>query len=458
MGYTFISYSRKDAAFVQMLVSSLRRQGFEYWFDMEHIQPGDLWRRVLHEAVTNAARMIVVISDHSMASDEVMAEWDYALYLKISVIPLYLRDCEMNYRLRDLNYIDFRGSYQSGIDVLLPALKQAPVRAPTVSVKNTPEYVEDATDRNWMIRCHAVDRLIDLGAGMLGGAGLVALITALDDSDLVVAERAAEGLQQSSVKEARDALQEFGFRRESKGGKQGATEPFRPDWIRIPAGSVTLEAGGYLKEPTRFYVPQFYIAKYPVTNAQYIVFMISGGYRERRWWTDEGWRLRKKEGWEQPRYWEDRKGQMDHPVVGVSWYEALAFCQWLSEFTEQPLGLPTEQQWQRGAQGDDGREYPWGNEMPNDRLCNLNLGRTTPVTQYPAGASPFGVMDMIGNVWEWCQTGGESGTSESDGTEERVLRGGPWLFLHPTRLRVADRSRRPPHYCLNRGGFRVAHL
>jgi formylglycine-generating enzyme required for sulfatase activity len=130
----------------------------------------------------------------------------------------------------------------------------------------------------------------------------------------------------------------------------------------------------------------------------------------------------------------------DLPRTNVTWYEAAAFCQWLSDQTRLNKGipasftgsflitLPTEQQWQRAAQSEDGREYPWGNQFDpaHSNTTESNIGAPTPVTQYPSGASPYGVMDMAGNVWEWCLS--EWGTSEINlsSSGERVLRGGAW--------------------------------
>jgi formylglycine-generating enzyme required for sulfatase activity len=166
-------------------------------------------------------------------------------------------------------------------------------------------------------------------------------------------------------------------------------DPFA--WIDIPAGRVQLipddydKKNSYLKSDTWFDVPAFRIAKYPITNAQFARFIESGGYADRQWWTDTGWDSRLKgmawnsdkreyvetgTPWTEPRYWQDDKWNgADQPVVGVSWYEAVAFCRWLSDVTGEAITLPTEQQWQRAAQGDDGREYPWGNTWDKSR-CN----------------------------------------------------------------------------------------
>jgi formylglycine-generating enzyme required for sulfatase activity len=220
-------------------------------------------------------------------------------------------------------------------------------------------------------------------------------------------------------------------------------------WVTIPGGKITLEPGGYLDAATTFELDPFAISKYPVTNAQFVPFIESNGYTNRAWWTDEGWKIKQKEDWQEPRYW--RSGDWNkpnNPVVGVSWYEALAFCQWLSATIDQEITLPSEQQWQRAAQGDDGREYPWGNDKPGPELCNWNryLDEITPVTEYPYGSSPYGVMDMSGNVWEWCLTGWETGlTIISDGREARLLRGGSWSSDSPLSLRAANRNPKDPN-------------
>lgn len=214
-------------------------------------------------------------------------------------------------------------------------------------------------------------------------------------------------------------------------------QPFA--WIPIPEGKVTLTSGGYLDKDTTFTVPAFEMAKYPCTNAQFKLFMDAGGYTEKLWWTADGWQAKldgwdyqggwKKMGkaWIQPRLWgDDRFKGDDKPIIGVSWYEAIAFCTWSSETTGEKIMLPTEQQWQRAAQGDKELMYPWGNEWDGSR-CNNSSQKTTPVRHYEGkGDSPFGVTDMSGNVWEWCLTAYETGKTDLQGTDVRVLRGGSW--------------------------------
>jgi formylglycine-generating enzyme required for sulfatase activity len=219
-------------------------------------------------------------------------------------------------------------------------------------------------------------------------------------------------------------------------------------WQWIPAGYVILNEGGYLAQAAQFEVPAFAIGQFPVTNEAYGQFVAAAGYQTRAWWCDLGWAYKEKGGWAEPHHWHNREwNRPDHPVVGVSWYEAMAYSRWLSAVTDQHITLPTEQQWQRAAQGDDQRLYPWGNMDPVAHLCNWNrnVDETTPVEQYPAGASPHGVMDLCGNVWEWCLTGWQTGTTEPAEEEPRLLRGGCWSSDSLMSLRAANRSPRDPN-------------
>ena len=222
-------------------------------------------------------------------------------------------------------------------------------------------------------------------------------------------------------------------------------------WVEIPAGQVKIDQKVYPVEP-------FAIAKYPLTNAQFKPFIEAGGYKEKKWWTEAGWEVCQKEKWTEPRYWTDKKWNgKDQPVVGVSWYEAVAYCVWLSERSGQQIMLPTEEQWQYAAQGDDGREYPWGNQWACRRCNNsvkpCNSSGTTPVTAYEGkdkGDSPFGVVDMAGNVWEWCLTDYENKTNDIHSQAKyRVLRGGSWDYSYSANFRVSPQSWNFP---LNRDG------
>ena len=144
-------------------------------------------------------------------------------------------------------------------------------------------------------------------------------------------------------------------------------------------------------------VRAFQMSKYPITYAQYEAFIhAADGYFNPAWWQRaDPHREPAEQRWPIP----------DHPREHVNWYEAVAFCRWLSHRLGRTIRLPTEQQWQRAAEGDAGRAYPWGERYDDTSLANTReraLGHTTPVTQFAKGVSQFGVFDMGGNVWEWC--------------------------------------------------------
>ena len=207
----------------------------------------------------------------------------------------------------------------------------------------------------------------------------------------------------------------------------------------------------YGEKKERRIVAPFQAGIYPVTNAQFASFIEAGGYDEPRWWGSDGWQWRKRNEWDRPRLWDDsRFNQPDQPVVGVSWYEAEAFCRWLSEATGQPYRLPTETEWERLARGQDGRIYPWGNEW-QEGLCNTyesGIGQPNTVGIFSGGVSPAGAYDCAGNVWEWC----------ADWYDEKeiiwVLRGGSWRNDRRY-ARVSSRSYEYPDSFDDDYGFRV---
>ncbi|MCK4814726.1 SUMF1/EgtB/PvdO family nonheme iron enzyme, partial [bacterium] len=175
----------------------------------------------------------------------------------------------------------------------------------------------------------------------------------------------------------------------------------------------------------------FRINIYPVTNRQFEVFIQDKGYQSEDYWSNEGKEWKQKNNITQPGYWDkDKWNQPEHPVVGVSYYEAEAYAKWVGK------ELPTEEQWERAARGTDGRTYPWGDEFDKEK-CNTDesgIGKTTRVTRYPNGISPDGCYDMAGNVWEW--------TTSPEG-ELCVLRSGSWDSPHDF-ARCANRFRLTP--------------
>jgi formylglycine-generating enzyme required for sulfatase activity len=208
------------------------------------------------------------------------------------------------------------------------------------------------------------------------------------------------------------------------------------------AGEFTMGANEHKREQPihRVYLDAFMIGKYPVTNEEFKEFIEAEGYKSEDLWTPEGWNWLKKENITEPRYWHDREWNgPNFPVVGVGWYEASSYAEWLSQMTGVKYSLPTEAQWEKAARGSTGLVYPWGSTFDKN-LCNsgeTGLGRTSPVGLFPGGKSPYGCMDMAGNVWEWCSDWFEEDSYKkspaknpggpSDGSR-RVVRGGGWAI------------------------------
>ena len=282
-------------------------------------------------------------------------------------------------------------------------------------------------------------------------------------------------------------------------------------------------------------IAPFELAVFPVTNAEYALFMAAGGYTDEQWWqtkaarawlggegTSEGplqsaremkkflqdfsddllkqqkvspdqiefwlWQKhasdeeleRQYEKWypagevyRQPRFWEDTLfNHPGQPVVGICWFEAKAYCAWLSAQTGTEIELPTEVEWEAAAGGSNGRNYAYGPEFDTAR-CNTfetHIRRTTPVGVFPHGGTPEGIHDLSGNVYEWTRTiwGTDLSTSEfpypynaedgrdnqADGTSRRVVRGGSW-YRDQIHARAAARDNDHPTARNNSCGFRL---
>jgi formylglycine-generating enzyme required for sulfatase activity len=245
--------------------------------------------------------------------------------------------------------------------------------------------------------------------------------------------------------------------------------PLTFDWCWIPGGPFKMGSEEYDSEkPVHSVdVDGFWLARYPVTNVQYRLFIDAGGYDEQQWWPKAGWQTRKEEKWAEPRFWQDAKwNDAEQPVVGVSWYEAFAFCTWAATVTGEKIYLPTEAEWEKAARGTDGRTFIWGEAEPDKAVCNFgrSVGKTTPVGQYGArGEGPYGCADMAGNVWEWCLSQYKSypyqddGRNDESGVVPRVVRGGSWNDFRSD-LRCAYRDGRLQLFRNYYVGFRCASI
>jgi formylglycine-generating enzyme required for sulfatase activity len=193
----------------------------------------------------------------------------------------------------------------------------------------------------------------------------------------------------------------------------------------------------------KVWMEAFYLDKYEVTNREYMKFVRAGGYSKEIFWSADGLEWLSEKEISAPECFDDsRFNDPDHPIVCINWYEASAYAKWAGK------RLPTEAEWERAARGESKRMFPWGDDASADNgyRANYHPGGeaqdkdghrfTAPVTAFPNGVSPFGIFQMAGNVWEWCEDWyGENYYAKSPKKNpygprnglEKIVRGGSWL-------------------------------
>jgi formylglycine-generating enzyme required for sulfatase activity len=180
---------------------------------------------------------------------------------------------------------------------------------------------------------------------------------------------------------------------------------------RIPGGDVHMGSRFHVREVRRTVsLAEFEIAHAPVTVNQYAAFLDDQAVKQEHWWSPEGWAWLQGglAGWGRenrriPDAWETQVKRPYRPVVGITWHEADAYCRWMTYQKKRSVRLPTEEEWEYAARGDDERPFPWGELFDASLTNTLEAGRadTVDAGSLPGDASPFGVLDMAGNVQEW---------------------------------------------------------
>ncbi|HUV16540.1 MAG TPA: SUMF1/EgtB/PvdO family nonheme iron enzyme [Pelolinea sp.] len=217
------------------------------------------------------------------------------------------------------------------------------------------------------------------------------------------------------------------------------------EMVLIPAGKFIMGADDSDRDQRplhEVYLDTYWMDMTEVTNAQYRACVNDGG-------------CMKPGGSE---YYIDESLD-DHPVIYISWFDARDFCAWAGK------RLPTEAEWEKAARGMDGRRFPWGDSPAAESLANFddNINKTMPVGSYPNGASPYGLLDLVGNVWEWTadwyddnyyQTAPKKNPLGPEIGDRKVLRGGSWFSLVDIVLRANLRKKKPPEVRDYGTGFR----
>jgi hypothetical protein len=286
--------------------------------------------------------------------------------------------------------------------------------------------------------------------GKLGKAKADALVSAildgLEGNPALAAQARCAGLLGAIVRD----LQPFAYQprdpryREVMDAALGIFDEDQAETVEFNVRLEAAEALGQAGDPRIGHdnwvrIGAFEIGKYPVTVEEYARFVEDDGYHKQQWWEEGGFGK-----WSQPNDWDEQKAHPNRPVVGVSWFEAAAYCAW------KGVRLPAEVEWERAAGVVSGRRYPWGDEEPDATTANFGLDVThaTPVGLYPRGATPEGIQDLAGNVWEWMRDWHKEGAA-------RVVRGGAW-YDDASFLRTTYRVRAVPESGSNSIGFRCA--
>jgi formylglycine-generating enzyme required for sulfatase activity len=331
------------------------------------------------------------------------------------------------------------------------------------------------------------------------------LVTVLEQNHLTPRERAEAGNTLAKLGDPRPGVSPL------LSGEGLGVRSMNLLFCEIPAGKFLM--GNTKETDSTAYddeMPQFeynikhtyFMSRYPITNAQFNLFVDDpAGYTNEQWYTEAGKQWRKESKQDRPPKQGDAFDLSNHPVVNVTWYESATFCKWLtaqmqnsengmqvydpatlsirmdanlkSEIVNRKyeIRLPSEAEWEKAArhsplhqgEGVGVRVFPWGNDFEQDRVNNNNIiGTTSAVGSFPAGQTPYGLLDMSGNVWEWCSTQWTDNydgylkkeNNKLEGNVARVVRGGAY-FYNERFVRCAVRYRDSPIGEWNYLGFRV---
>jgi formylglycine-generating enzyme required for sulfatase activity len=465
----FLCHSSTDKPAVRELYQHLRADGFAPWLDEEDLLPGQDWQREIPKAVRNSDVVIVCLSRGSInKAGYVQKEIKFALDVAdeqpedtIFLIPLTLEECDVPERLNRWQWVNLFSP--NGYARLIRALQiraaslglsASPIQPPAEPV---PQFTTGAPPAQSVSNVGGGVNLegqqVSVGKDVVGRDKIVQANTYIEHATII-----------QSVPPIQDAKATAQPGRNINVQTWGGVE-----FIRIPAGRFLMGSkddnrlADYGEKPQHTVeIPyDYWLARYPVTNEQFAKFIEDSAYTftrkdelERRFIREKTWKLK-----------------ANHPVVYVTWFDAMEYCKWLNTLIANDIGiikaqlrLPTEAEWEKAARGEYGNEFPWGNEFDKDK-CN-SAGGTTPVALYsPQGDSPYGVADMVGNVWEWCHSIFEPyHYRANDGREQldvppdvevyRVARGGAYPN-RPVPVRCAWRNNLLPRGMGDHIGFRV---
>jgi formylglycine-generating enzyme required for sulfatase activity len=396
------SHASRDRQAADRVYAALEAEGIRCWAAHYDIVPGDDWLEAIINAVEKSKVLVLVFSSNANHSEWVQDEIKLALEEKIKIIP---------FRIEDV-------SPQGGLKILKVRCQWLDAFTPPIE--------------------EHIGKLVKVVCRHLGKEPKISEKSKVNEKPEAPEEEMPEEVKSLKSKAQKIYKNEKGYWEADYG--DGII------MVYIPEGEFTMGSNDYASEKPihTVYLDGYWMGRNEVTFDQYDKYC-------------EETKKKKPSGigW----------GRGNRPVIHVSWDDAVEYCKWLSNEKGLKFKLPTEAQWEKVARGTDSRMYPWGNGEPDETLANFNrkIVKTSPVGSYPKGASPYGLLDMAGNVWEWCNdwygidyykkspkknpTGPESGTG-------RVLRGGGW-GNNAGYIRCANRGNYDPSRRYTDVGFRL---
>ena len=446
MTQVFISYSRKDLAFVERLAKDLRAAGLDVWYDLSGLEIGTHWGKDIQYAILQSQYFLVVLSPNSNESEWVEREFLYAGNHKLKIVPLVYKTCDLPMWSLNMHFIDMRGKkYALHLDELLKVLgvrrmvetgvePAIPIRE---AVPALPKVAPRPREKRRLSPAWIIAPLVLMAAVALGIWGIPPLVAKLTPAATPTHTNAPARMFTPSMTST-IAVTPTSTRPGPTPTKIpsptplaiGSTRTRQKDgmvMVYVPEGNFSMGSNYETNEgPVHtVYLDAYWIDRTEVTNAMYALCQGEGAC----WW-EECYMSRLDSN-----YYSDPQFS-DYPVACMSWYRARDYCSWAGG------RLPTEAEWEKAARGTDARKYPWEDSSPTCLLANLggcNDG-TVAVGSYPDGASPYGALDMAGNVWEWVNDWYEAAyysrspltnptgpASGSDKETDGVLRGGSWF-------------------------------
>jgi formylglycine-generating enzyme required for sulfatase activity len=394
----FISYAEPDRHIADMIYSALGSKGIRGWVSHRDIAPGLSWPDEISKAITRSKILILVLSSNTQKSRYVSMEVTQAEDENIIIIPFCIEEIPLRGGLKLLlgnrhRINAFPKPQEKHLDQLVETVIRHLGKAPPMPPKDEgkpPEVVKEIIRKEDVTPPQKIPTK--------------ETVKISQEKPAFIKEVKSKGAQVKQL---------------DKGSWEAYYKEYKITMIYIPPGKFMMGSDGGSddeKPPHEIDPDGYWIGKYEVTFAQYDRY-----YKETEIEKpdDEGW------------------GRENRPVINVSWDDAKAYYQWLSKKTGLQFKLPTEAQWEKAARGNDQRKYPRGSREPDKDLANFsdNRGKTTHVGSYPDGASPYGLLDMAGNVWEWCsdwykadyyKNSPPKNPEGPNSGSKRVIRGGCW--------------------------------